>query len=473
MTTNADGGRDLGLVGLGTMGAALAANAVDHGFGVAGWDLSPETTARVAAALPAGRCTPAADLGALVAALERPRRVLVMVPAGAPVDAVLERLVPALSPGDVVIDGGNSDWHDTRRRGERLTPSGLHFVGMGVSGGEEGARRGPALMPGGSEEAWQRLRPLLEAIAAKTEAGPCVSHVGPGAAGHFVKMVHNGIEYAEMQLLAEAVDVLHRGLALSLPAVADALEAWNRGPLASFLVELSAQVLRAKDPDGGGPLVERVADRTGQKGTGRWTVEAALDLAVPAPTIAAAVDARVVSGAVPEREATCRAFGGRVRAFEGVDRAAVIGEVEQALLAGRIVAWSQGIAIVRAASQRERWNVDARELLRTWKGGCIVRAAVIDLFRDDLERVPDLPLLALGPEASRRLADAEGGWRRVTAAACEGGLPVPCLASALSWFDALRAERLPAWLVAAQRDAFGAHGYDRRDGSGRAHSRWD
>ena len=274
-----------------------------------------------------------------------------------------------------------------------------------------------------------------------------------------------------MQLLAEAVDVLHRGLAMPLPAVADALAAWNDGPLASYLVELSARILRVED-DAGVLQVEHVADRVGMKGTGRWTAEAALDLAVAAPTIAAAVDARVLSGARAARETASSVFGGGVRPFEGLDRAAVIGDVEQALLAGRIVAWTQGLDLVRAASNRENWGVDRAEVLRTWKGGCIIRAAIIDVFREALTKDPRLDLLAFAPEVVGRLGDAEGGWRRVTAAACEAGLPVPCLAASLSWIDTLRADRLPAWLVAAQRDAFGAHGHGRTDQTGRFRSDW-
>ena len=372
-----------GMVGLGTMGRNLALNVESHGFPVAVWNLEPEWTATFLKDHGNARFTGAATLQELVADLERPRRIMMMIPAGAPVDETIGKLTPLVDAGDILIDGGNSHFQDTRRREAALRQKNIHFVGCGVSGGEEGARHGPSLMPGGSDEAWNRIRDVLEAIAARTEAGPCVTHVGPDGAGHFVKMVHNGIEYGDMQLIAEIFDVLRRGLGLSTAEAADVFDAWNRGPLESFLVELTARVCRVPDPETKQPLVDVVQDKAGQKGTGRWTVEIALEQGVSIPTIAAALDARVLSSLKEQRVAASRTLSGPDprTGFRDVDRAAAIKDLQDALYAARVCAYAQGMALIAAGSSAFDWGVNLAEIGRIWKGGCIIRARLLEIGR--------------------------------------------------------------------------------------------
>ncbi|HET7619460.1 MAG TPA: NADP-dependent phosphogluconate dehydrogenase, partial [Vicinamibacterales bacterium] len=382
---------------------------------------------------------------------------------------------PLLDEGDILIDGGNSWFQDTRRREAALRESRRHFVGCGVSGGEEGARFGPSLMPGGSVEAWNRIRDVLEAIAAKTEAGPCVTHVGPDGAGHFVKMVHNGIEYGDMQLIAETYDVLHRGLGLPTPETADVFERWNEGPLESFLMELTASVCRVIDPATQQPLVDLILDKAGQKGTGRWTVQVALDLGVAIPTIAAAVDARVLSSLRDERVAASRVLRGpdTAAAFADDDRRAVIDDLELALYGARIGAYAQGMALIAAGSAEYNWRIDRAEIGRIWKGGCIIRARLLDPVRAAFGRDPDLVNLVLDPAMRDEIVRAEGPWRRTVARAARAGIPVPALSAGLAWLDSYRTARLPQNLTQAQRDAFGAHTYERLDRPGRQHGGWE
>ena len=463
-----------GIVGLGTMGRNLALNVESRGVPVAVWDLDPGRVSAFVAAHPGLRITGASSLEALAAAIEPPRRILLMIPAGAPVDSAIDALRPVLGAGDVLIDGGNSWYQDTERREVALRGSGILFVGCGVSGGEEGARLGPSLMPGGPAAAWEAIRDVLEAIAARSEAGPCVAHVGPGGAGHFVKMVHNGIEYADLQLLAESWDVMRRGLGLDTAATAGVFERWNRGPLESFLVELAARVCRVSDPDTGRPLVDMVLDRAGQKGTGRWTAQAALDLGVAVPAIAAAIDARVISSLKAERVEAERRFGTRdaAQGFAAIDRAIVLGDLHDALYAARTCAYAQGMALIDAASAHHGWSVDLAEVGRIWTAGCIIRARLLDDVRRAFQATPRPLNLLLDPAVGRALQGAEAGWRRTAARAAAAGIPVPCHGAALAYFDAYRSGRLPQNLTQAQRDAFGAHTYERVDRPGAAHSAW-
>jgi 6-phosphogluconate dehydrogenase len=396
-----------------------------------------------------------------------------MIPAGSPVDQMIERLRPLLEPGDVLVDGGNSWYLDTRRREAALRETGLHFSGCGVSGGEEGARNGPSLMPGGSPAAWSALREVFEAIAARSASGPCVTHVGPDGAGHFVKMVHNGIEYGDMQLIAETWDVMRRGLAMTAADTADVWARWNDGPLESFLIELSAQVCRVVDPETHAALVDVVLDKAGQKGTGRWTAQVALELGVAIPAIAAATDARVLSSMKDQRVAAGRVLAGPAGSRSPDDRSLVLDDLHDALLASRICTYAQGFALIAAASREYHWEIDLSEICRIWTGGCIIRARLLDSARAAFKTDPELVNLLIAPEFAPRITEAQAGWRRVVQRAIALGLPVPAHAAALSYFDAYRSPRLPQNLTQAQRDAFGAHTYERVDRPGPQHSSWD
>ena len=463
-----------GIVGLGTMGRNLALNFESRGYTVAVWNLETEWTDDFLRANSGRAFTPAHTLDELAAALERPRKIVMMIPAGDPVEAMIGKLEPLLEAGDILVDGGNSWFEDTRRREARLRPSGIHFVGCGVSGGEEGARLGPSLMPGGSPEAWLALREGLERIAATTEAGPCVTHVGPDGAGHFVKMVHNGIEYGDMQLIAESWDVLRRGLGLSAAEAGDVFARWNDGPLGSFLIELTAQVSRVADPETGRPLVDMVEDKAGQKGTGRWTAQVALDLGVAIPTIAAAIDARVLSSLKSQRVAAGRVLAGPAASAAPADpeRRQAVDDLEHALYASRICAYAQGMALIGQGSDRYEWRIDRAEIARIWKGGCIIRARLLDRVREAFSTQPQPPNLLVSPAIAGAMASAQAGWRRAVARAVDAGIPMPAHTASLAYFDSYRTPRLPQNLTQAQRDAFGAHKYERTDRPGAVHSEW-
>ncbi len=465
-------GSNFGIIGLGTMGRNLALNIESRGYRVAVWNLETDWIADFIGKHPGTKFEGTPTFEQFTAALSRPRRIMMMIPAGKPVDATIEKLQPLLEKGDVLIDGGNSWFEDTRRREAALRPAGIHFVGCGVSGGEDGARYGPSLMPGGSEDAWHLIRDVLEGIAAKTEAGPCVTHVGPDGAGHFVKMVHNGIEYGDMQLIAESWDVLRRGLGLSAPETADVFEKWNDGPLASFLTELTARVCRTLDPETKQPLVDVVLDKAGQKGTGKWTAQVALDLAVAIPTIAAAIDARVLSSLKDERVAASNVLVGPVPPKVPADRNRLIDDLRDALYAARIGGYAQGMALIRAGSNKYNWNINLAEIGRIWKGGCIIRARLLDPVRHAFETKPDLVNLLLDPAIRDGVHAAQAGWRRTLVRAAEAGIPMLAHSSALGYFDSYRTARLPQSLTQAQRDAFGAHTYERIDRPGAVHSEW-
>jgi 6-phosphogluconate dehydrogenase len=463
-TTDAAGSADLGVIGLGVMGENLALNVTDHGFRVALWD---RTEAKVAGLMQRqdgrGQLIGTRTLEEFTAALSRPRRILLMIKAGAPVDEMLEKLAPFLSPDDVVIDGGNSFFADTQRREAALRDHGVYFVGMGVSGGEEGARFGPSLMPGGARSAYDHLRPILEAIAAKTDSGPCVTYVGPDGAGHFVKMVHNGIEYGNMQLIAETYDFLHRALGLSAEETANRFAEWNKGPMESYLIEITAQVLSVRDPETGCPLVEMILDQAGQKGTGKWTAQVALDLGVPIPTIAAAIDARVLSSMKAERVTASARITSVTKPRWGGDSPDLSLRVHDALAVATICSYAQGMALLRVASAEHRWGIDLREIARIWTGGCIIRARLLDTIMRAFERAPDLTNLLIDADISARVHDAEIGLRRTVEMATAHGIPMPAMSASLSYFDSYRTAVLPQNLTQAQRDLFGAHTYQRVD----------
>jgi 6-phosphogluconate dehydrogenase len=461
-----------GVIGLGTMGRNLALNVESHGFGVAVWNREQDWTDAFIAQHADRRFVGSRSLEEFAAALARPRRILMMIPAGNPVDQMIERLRPLLEDGDVLVDGGNSWYLDTRRREAALREARLHFVGCGVSGGEEGARNGPSLMPGGSADAWSALRDVLESIAARAEGGPCVTHVGPEGAGHFVKMVHNGIEYGDMQLIAESWDVMRRGFGLTTTETADVWAAWNQGPLQSFLIELSAQVCRVADPETEAPLVDMILDKAGQKGTGRWTAQVALELAVPVPVIAAATDARVLSSMKEERANAGRLLPGPSPVIEARDRVSALGDLHDGLLASRICTYAQGMALIAAASRENAWNIDLSEICRIWTGGCIIRAQLLETARAAFIEAPRLANLLLAPDLTRSLVSAQAGWRRTMERGVNGGIPMPAHAAALAYYDTYRSPRLPQNLTQAQRDAFGAHTYERIDRPGPEHSSW-
>ncbi|MGA7613667.1 MAG: NADP-dependent phosphogluconate dehydrogenase [Thermoanaerobaculia bacterium] len=464
-----------GMIGLGVMGANLALNVHDHGFPVAVWNLESEWVDRfIAEHGSGGGFTGTTTFEEFVAALERPRRIMMMIKAGSPVDQTIAKIAPLLDEGDVLVDGGNSWFRDTQLREAALRPKKIHFVGCGVSGGEEGARRGPSMMPGGSVSSWQSLAPVFEAIAAKTESGPCVTHVGPDGAGHFVKMVHNGIEYGDMQLIAEMYDLLRNALGADAGRLAEIFAEWNQGPLESFLIEITARIFRATDPETGRPLVDLVLDRAGQKGTGKWTAQVALDLAVPVPTIAAAIDARVLSSMKDERVAASRMLQGPRRDGSIPPAEQIIADAHNALFGAKICTYAQGMALIAAGSREYSWGVSLREMARIWKGGCIIRAKFLDSIMRAYERDPELPNLLVDRDFTGVLQQTQAGWRRTLGLAQTLGIPMPALSASLAYFDSYRTAKLPQNLTQAQRDYFGAHTYERADHPERGfvHTEW-
>ncbi|GLZ10739.1 6-phosphogluconate dehydrogenase, decarboxylating [Actinomadura sp. NBRC 104425] len=460
----------IGVTGLAVMGRNLARNLARHGHPVA---VHNRTAARTKALVEEfgdeGTFIPAETPEEFVASLERPRRLVIMVKAGAPTDAVIEEFAPLLEPGDMIVDGGNAHFADTRRREAALRERGLHFVGTGISGGEEGALHGPSIMPGGSAESYEALGPLLEDIAAKVDGTPCCVHVGPDGAGHFVKMVHNGIEYADMQLIAESYDLLRHAAGLSPAEIAEVFRTWNTGRLESYLIEITAEVLAHTDAATGRPFVDVVLDQAEQKGTGRWTVQTALDLGVPVSGIAEAVFARSVSGHAGLRRAARNLPGPKndVRYLSGF-----ADDVEQALYASKVVAYAQGFHQIQAGSEEYGWNIDLGQMATIWRGGCIIRARFLDRIRAAYEADPRTPTLLTDDHFAEAVGAAQDAWRRVVATAAQLGIPAPGFSSALAYYDSLRAERLPAALTQGQRDFFGAHTYRRVDRDGSFHTLW-
>jgi 6-phosphogluconate dehydrogenase len=460
----------IGVTGLGVMGRNLARNFARHGYPVA---LHNRTASRVTDIVTAfgdeGPFVATQNPQDFVAALERPRRLIIMVNAGAATDAVIDEFAPLLEPGDMIIDGGNAHFHDTRRREAKLRQQALHFVGMGVSGGEEGALYGPSIMPGGSQESYQALGPMLETIAAHVDGTPCCMHIGPDGAGHFVKMVHNGIEYADMQLIAEAYDLLRHAIGQQPAQIAETFRTWNAGRLNSYLIEITAEVLAHTDAATGKPFVDVVLDQAEQKGTGRWTVQDALDLGVPVSGIAEAVFARALSGHADLRRAARQLPGPKPTATQAEEFA---DQVEQALYASKLVSYAQGWHMIDVGSREYDWNIDLGRTAVIWRGGCIIRAKFLDRIRAAYQANPELPTLLADEEFGKDLAAAQDAWREVIATAVRLGIPVPGFSAALSYYDALRAERLPAALVQGLRDFFGAHTYRRTDRDGVFHTLW-
>ncbi len=463
----------IGVTGLAVMGRNLARNFARNGFTVAVHNRSyAKTASLVADHGDEGTFIASEDVADFVASIERPRKVVIMVKAGAPTDAVIAELVAHLEPGDVIIDAGNAHFPDTRRREAELKELGLHFVGTGVSGGEEGALLGPSIMPGGSKESYVTLGPILEKISAKVDGTPCCTYVGPDGAGHFVKMVHNGIEYADMQLIAEAYDLLKQGLGASAAEIGEIFAEWNTGDLESFLIEITAEVLAHVDAETGKAFVDIVLDRAEQKGTGRWTVQNALDLGVPITGIAEATFARALSGSVPQRTAGAAALPGHAGTWQVTDRDAFIEDVRQALFASKVVAYSQGFDQIAAASAEFGWDIDRGAMARIWRGGCIIRARFLNRITEAYERDAELALLLADPYFTEQVGVAVPAWRRIVSQAALNGVPVPAFASSLSYYDGVRDERLPANLIQAQRDFFGAHTYQRTDRPGTFHTQW-
>jgi 6-phosphogluconate dehydrogenase len=463
----------IAVTGLAVMGRNLARNLARNGFRVAVHNRSQgRTDALIKEFGHEGEFVPAADLPALVESLEQPRKIIIMVKAGEPTDAVIDELVPLLDEGDIVVDAGNAHFADTRRRETALREKGLHFVGSGVSGGEEGALNGPSIMPGGSPESYAALEPMLTKISAHVNGEPCCVHVGPDGAGHFVKMLHNGIEYADMQLIAEAYDLLRHVLGLSPAELADVFREWNSGDLESFLIEITAEVLSQVDPTTGGPFVDVVLDQAEQKGTGRWTVQSALDLGIPVSGMAEAVFARSLSGDVVRRTAAAGVLPGPADAKADVDRDAFVEDVRHALYASKLVAYAQGFDAIRAASEQYEWDIDLGAMATIWRGGCIIRARFLDRIKEAYDRNPDLPSLLVDDYFKEAVANGQEAWRRVVATAAAVGVPAPGFSASLSYYDGLRAERLPAALIQGLRDLFGAHTYRRADREGTYHLEW-
>ncbi|CAL9766361.1 unnamed protein product [Musa acuminata subsp. burmannicoides] len=471
----------IGLAGLAVMGQNLALNIAEKGFPISVYNRTAskvdETVARAAAegGLPLSGHRSAQDF---VLSLRRPRSVVILVKAGAPVDQTIAALSHFMEPGDAIIDGGNEWYENTERRIREAAARGILYLGMGVSGGEDGARNGPSLMPGGSLQAYQNVEDILTRVAAQVDDGPCVTFVGEGGAGNFVKMVHNGIEYGDMQLISEAYDVLRIVGGLSNAELAETFAEWNRGELESFLIEITADIFGVRDEHGDGELVDKILDKTGMKGTGKWTVQQAAELSVAAPTIAASLDCRYLSGLKDEREAAAKALdqagigSGDFISGRSVDKKRLIDDVRQALYASKICSYAQGMNLLRAKSAEKGWNLNLGELARIWKGGCIIRARFLDRIKKAYERNRGLANLIVDPEFAREMVQRQAAWRRVVGLAIEAGISTPGMCASLAYFDTYRRARLPANLVQAQRDYFGAHTYERVDRPGSFHTEW-
>jgi 6-phosphogluconate dehydrogenase len=464
--------QNFGMVGLGVMGENLALNIESRGFSVVGFDLDPKKVDSFAARTQAKKVVAAHTIEEFVHNLEAPRRILMMVPAGKPVDAVIADLRPRLQAGDILIDGGNTLFVDTDRRIKELQGTGIYYIGTGVSGGEEGALHGPAIMPGGNPEAWPLVKPILQAIAAKADDGaPCCEWMGSGGAGHFVKMVHNGIEYGDMQMICEAYYLMERLLGLSADEMSRVFADWNQGELGSYLVGITAEILAKKDPETGKPMVQVILDTAEQKGTGKWTSQVSLDLGVPAPTIADAVFARTLSALKQERVAASTVLAGPTPAFSG-DKVAFIEMIRKALFSSKICSYAQGFQLLRAADQEHHWDLQFGTISSIWRAGCIIRAQFLGKIKEAYDRNPTLANLLLDPYFTGIMTSYHQAWRKVVALAAENGIAIPAFMSALAYYDGYRSAVLPANLLQGQRDYFGAHTYQRVDKPGKFHTHW-
>lgn len=463
---------DIGVIGLAVMGQNLARNIASRGYRVAVYNRTTARTTDLINEHPDPNIVACYSPQEFVQALKPPRRAIIMVQAGAPVDAVIAQLQPMLDNGDIIIDGGNSFFVDTDRRTDQLAAAGLQFIGSGISGGEEGALHGPSIMPGGPREAYAAVEQILNDIAARApDDTPCVTYIGPRGAGHYVKMVHNGIEYGDMQLIAEAYDILHRGAGLQAGELAEVFDRWNGGELQSFLIEISAQIFRTTDPESGQPLVDLILDTAQQKGTGKWTSQNSFDLGIPIPTINAAVEARQLSALKPERTHAATILP-QPQAIGNGDKQELIAAVQAALYASKICAYAQGMALLRAASVTYNYELDLAAIARIWRAGCIIRARFLDDVSAAFERAPDFDNLLLDPFFGRAIAERDAQWRTTLQRATALGIATPAMSSALAYYDGYRSERSPANLIQAQRDYFGAHTYQRTDRDGVFHTDW-
>ncbi len=453
---------DIALIGLAVMGQNLVMNVNDHGFAVSVYNRTGSVTDEFLAGPAMGsKVVGCKTVKELVATLKSPRRVFVLVKAGAAVDAVIHELIPLLERGDIIIDGGNSHFTDSQRRFEELTAKGIRFIGSGVSGGEEGARRGPSIMPGGDPEAWPYVKEILQSVSAKVDGEPCCDWIGEGGAGHYVKMVHNGIEYGDMQLIAEAYDLMKNGIGPFVHELKHVFEDWNKGVLDSYLIEITGEILGVKDEEGG-PLVEKILDAAGQKGTGKWTSISALDMGIPVTLIGEAVFARALSSLKGERERASEKLSGPSPAFSG-DKQAFTNEVMLALYASKIVSYAQGYMLLREASHEYKWKLNFGSIALMWRGGCIIRSAFLGDIKRAFDKNLELENLLLDDFFRKMIDESQGGWRRTVANAALLGIPTPTMSSALAFYDGYRRDRLPANLIQAQRDYFGGHTYERID----------
>ncbi len=470
--------QEVGLVGLAVMGENLALNIEEKGFSIAVYNRTPDKVdafearaKREGAKQVKGTRTPEEFVGSL----KRPRRMVMLVKAGQPVDDTIAKLRPLMEPGDLLVDGGNEYFTNTERRAKDLEGAGLSYLGMGVSGGEEGARHGPSLMPGGHREAYEKLEPVLKKIAAQVEGpdgGPCVTYIGPGGAGHYVKMVHNGIEYGDMQLIAEAYDLMRSVGGLTNPELADVFASWNEGDLKSFLIEITARIFRTEDPQGGGDLIDHVLDAAAQKGTGKWTVEDAAELGAPIPVIALSVEARVISAAREARVQASKILSGPPTGRHVGNKKQLIEDVRQALYCAKACSYAQGLRLLQRASDTRNWDLPLGQIASIWRAGCIIRAQFLGRIKEAFDRDGKLSNLLLDPSFAAELAVRQDAWRRTVGLAAQSGVPLLATGAALSYYDMIRREHLPANLIQAQRDLFGAHTYQRTDREGSFHSEW-
>ena len=464
--------QDFGLIGLAVMGQNLALNIEEKGFSVAVYNRTAARTEEFMAGEAKGKkIVPTYSIEEFMAALKRPRRIMLMVKAGAPVDEFIEHLRPHLDKGDLLMDGGNSFFGDTIRRNKTLAEKGFLYIGTGVSGGAEGARHGPSIMPGGQKEAYDLVEPILTKMAARVDGDPCCAYIGADGAGHYVKMVHNGIEYGDMQLISEAYYIMKHALGLTAGELHQVFDEWNRGPLDSYLIEITRDIFARKDEETGEPLVEMILDRAGQKGTGKWASQNALDLGISVPTITEAVFARCISAIKEERVAASKSLSGPDPTYKG-GKKQFIESIRQALYASKICSYAQGFALMKEAGREHKWDLNFGEIARIWRGGCIIRAQFLHRITEAYQRNPSLANLMLDPFFKDILESGQQQWRHVIATASQLGLPIPALSSALAYFDSYRHERLPANLIQAQRDYFGAHTYERVDKPGTFHTEW-
>jgi len=464
---------DIGLIGLAVMGENLALNMESKGFSVAVFNRTTEVTEKFASGRGEGKnIQPTRTVEEFVGAVKKPRKAMIMVKAGAPVDAVIGQLAPLLEKGDVIIDGGNSLFTDTQRRGKELENRGIHFVGCGVSGGEEGALKGPSLMPGGSRESWEIIAPIFRKIAAQVDGEPCCRYMGPDGAGHYVKMVHNGIEYGDIQLICEAYAILKDIVEMDAAQLAETFAEWNKGELDSYLIEITSQIFRKIDPETGNPLVDMILDKAGQKGTGIWTLQSAIRQSVVISTINAAVEARVISSRKEERVAASKILPQpKARKFKG-DRTRLVNAVRDALYASKIVSYAQGMELLHAASSEYKWNLNLSDIATIWRGGCIIRAKFLNRIVEAYRRDPTLHNLLLDRYFTKIIRKMQRNWRVAVSTAIKHGVAVPAFSASLAYFDSYRQARLPANLLQAQRDFFGAHTYERIDKPGIFHTEW-